>query len=283
MKYGDLPRNLGLFDVQCEEMMFVQYMPIKLVDAALTTYDDRFLVFKEIIDEVCEDFINAFGYEAWCKSYVYLTAKHMYQVPNASFNRHGYHSDGFLTNDINYIWSNKFPTVFNTTKFNLTLDDRISIGEMEEQAIKENEITYADKSLVRLNQYNIHKVGDNSTGGLRTFVKVSFSKDKYDLIGNAHNHLLGYDWEMKERSIERNIPQTLINEEVFKQKAEWVEVNKITWQMVLNESLNIETIKTLNTLETFEEEYIIKGNVYKIIYKVKSSEKPKVEQLIDII
>jgi len=38
----------------------------------------------------------------------------------------------------------------------------------------------------------------------------------------------------------------------------------------------------LNTLETFEEEYIIKGGVYKIIYKVKSSEKPRVEQLIGL-
>lgn len=282
MKYGNLPRNLGLFEGKCEEMMFVQYLPIKLVNQRKPTYDKQFHCFNQIIDAAITNFVDAFGIDAWDESYVYLTAKHMYQVPNSSFNRHGYHSDGFMTSDINYIWSDKFPTIFNTTKFNLTQDDRISIGEMEEQAKKENEVTFPDKSLVRLNQFNIHKVGDNSVGGMRTFVKVSFSKDKYDLIGNAHNHLLDYNWEMKERSIERNIPQTLIHEEVVKQKAEWVEVNKVTWQMVLNESLNLESINTLNTLETFEEEYIIKGGVYKIIYKVKSSEKPKVEQLIDL-
>jgi hypothetical protein len=282
MKYGDLPRNLGLFEVPCHEMMFVQYMPIKLAYESCPNWDKQFNCFSDLIAATIANFIDTFGDEAWEETYIYLTAKHMYQVPNSSFNRHGYHSDGFMTSDINYIWSDKFPTIFNTTNFNLTLDDRISIGEMEEQAIKENEITYPDKSLVRLNQYNIHKVGDNSTGGLRTFVKLSFSKDKYDLIGNAHNHLLDYNWEMKERSVERNIPQTLIQEEVVKQKAEWIEVNKVTWQMVLNESLNLESIKTLNTLETFEEEYIIKGDVYKIIYKVKSSEKPRVEQLIDL-
>jgi len=282
MKYGDLPRNLGLFEVPCHEMMFVQYLPIKLANQTCPTYDKQFDCFNQIIGAAVGNFIDTFGSDVWDESYVYLTAKHMYQVPNSSFNRHGYHSDGFMTSDINYIWSDKFPTIFNTTKFNLSLDDRISIGEMEEQAVKENEITYADKSLVRLNQYNIHKVGDNSTGGLRTFIKLSFSKDKYDLIGNAHNHLLDYNWEMKERSIERNIPQTLIQEEVVKQKSEWVEVNKITWQMVLNESLNLESMNTLNTLETFEEEYIIKGGVYKIIYKVKSSEKPRVEQLIGL-
>jgi hypothetical protein len=283
MKYGDLPLNLGQFDVQCEEMMFVQYMPIKLIGAALTTYDDRFLVFKGIIDEVCEDFINAFGYEEWCKSYIYLTAKHMYQVPNASFNRHGYHSDGFMTNDINYIWSNKFPTVFNTTQFNLTLDDKISIGEMEEQAKKENEITYADKSLVRLNQYNIHKVGDNSIGGLRTFIKLSFSKDKYDLIGNAHNHLLGYHWDMKARSVERNIPQTQIQKEGIQYEDEWIEIyDVIQYKNIIHCANKLEPVKTINTLETFELDYKIDGDYFKITYKIKSNEKPKLEQLIPL-
>jgi len=283
MKYGDLPRNLGLFDVQCEEMMFVQYMPIKLANQTCPTYDKQFDCFNQIIGAAVGNFIDTFGSDVWDESYVYLTAKHMYQVPNSSFNRHGYHSDGFMTSDINYIWSDKFPTIFNTTKFNLSLDDRISIGEMEEQAIKENEITYADKSLVRLNQFNIHKVGDNSVGGMRTFVKVSFSKDKYDLIGNAHNHLLDYNWEMKERSVERNIPQTLIHEEVVKQKAEWVEVLKgHFYDFVISESMKVEANNTLNTLDTFEEEYLIDGKIFKIIYKVKSSEKPKVEQLIDL-
>lgn len=284
MKYGSLPHNLGQCDVKCEEMMFVQYMPIKLAGGyGSPVYDDRFLVFEGMIDRICCDFMDKFGRDAWDESYIYLTVKHMYQVPNSSFNRYGYHSDGFMTNDINYIWSNKFPTVFNTTKFNLTLDDRISIGEMEEQAIKENEITYPDCSLVRLNQYNIHKVGDNSTGGLRTFVKISFSKDKYDLIGNAHNHLLDYDWEMKERSVERNIPQTIIQEEVTKQTYEWVEVlNGYFYDFIINESMKLEPTNTLNTLDTFEQEYLIDDKVFKIIYKVKDNQKPKIEQLINL-
>lgn len=283
MKYGDLPNNLGLFDVQCNEMMFIQYMPIKLASDAALTYDDRFCVFNEIINKINEDFINAFGYNEWCKSYVYLTVKHMYQVPNASFNRHGYHSDGFLTNDINYIWSNMFPTVFNTTKFNLTLDDRISIGEMEEQAITENEITYPNKTLLRLNEYNIHKVGNNSTGGLRTFIKVSFSKDKYDLIGNAHNYLLPYDWEMKERSVDRNIPQTLIQKEVFQFEDEWVDIIDIgICEYILSAANKIEPDRTLNTLETFEADYFIDEDYYKISYKVKSNEKPIIKQLIKL-
>lgn len=30
MKYGQLPKSLGIFEVECKEMMFYQYMPIKL-------------------------------------------------------------------------------------------------------------------------------------------------------------------------------------------------------------------------------------------------------------
>jgi len=45
---------------------------------------------------------------------------------------------------------------------------------------------------------------------MRTFVKISFSKDKYDLIGNSHNYEMDYKWDMKERKEERNIPQTAL-------------------------------------------------------------------------
>lgn len=44
---------------------------------------------------------------------------------------------------------------------------------------------------------------------VRTFVKVSISRDKYDLIGNSHNHLLQYDWPMRPRALTRNPPQRL--------------------------------------------------------------------------
>jgi hypothetical protein len=58
---------------------------------------------------------------------------------------------------------------------------------------------------------NIHKVAPVLVGGMRTFVKVSFSYDKYDLVGNSHNYLLNYAWEMKERKDDRNIPQSKLN------------------------------------------------------------------------
>lgn len=208
MEYGELPTKLGDFKIDCEEMMFYQYLPIKMIGDVNPIYETRLKIFDKLVGAVCCDYIGEFGLDNYINSYLFLTSKFMYQPPNSSFNRMGWHSDGFLTDDINYVWCDKYPTTFNSSKFNLTLNDLISMGEMDEQALFENDIIYEENQLLRLNQYNIHKVSEITEGGMRTFVKLSFSKDKYDLIGNSHNYELDYNWEMKERKIERNIPQS---------------------------------------------------------------------------
>lgn len=208
MKYGDYPELLDEVILNCEEMLFYQYLPIKLPEQKHAIYEKRLHSFRPLIDYVINDFKNSFGYEEYINSYVYLTAKKLFQTPNNSFNRSGYHSDGFLTDDINYIWSDKFPTIFNIGEFNLTLDDFISMSEMESQAKKENEVVFPNNQVIRLNQYNIHKVGEITENSLRTFAKLSFSKDKYDLEGNSHNYLIDYKWDLKKRKEARNIPQS---------------------------------------------------------------------------
>lgn len=171
-------------------------------------HENRLNCFIPLIEEIREDFIKEFGLAKYFKSYMYLTAKHMYQPPGNSFNRHGYHTDGFMTEDINYIWCDADPTTFNSSDFKLTMDDTISMKEMEEQALVENEVKYPVNSLLRLDQYNVHKVTESDALSLRTFLKISFSEDIYDLKGNSKNYHLNYKWEMKDRKVERNIPQT---------------------------------------------------------------------------
>lgn len=207
--YGELPTQIGNYIVECKEMMFYQYLPIKLVGNYAPICEDRLKCFHDIIGVMCCDFIGTFGLDRFIGSYVYLTAKNLYQIAGCAYNRPGWHSDGFMTDDINYIWYNKSPTVFNCTEFNLSQDDTLSLKEMNEQWELENNKTYPNNTILRLDQYNIHRVGPTSTG-MRTFVKVSFSKDKYDLIGNSHNYLLDYNWEMKPRKEQRNIPQSTI-------------------------------------------------------------------------
>lgn len=211
MRYGQLPKALGIFEVECKEMMFYQYLPIKMPNETQPIYEPRLKCFDKLIGAICCDFIGEFGLDNYVNSYVYLTAKFLYQMPNCSFNRMGWHSDGFLTDDINYVWCDKYPTIFNDSDFKLTLDDNISMIEMKKQASPFNDVTYKENELLRLNQFNIHKVASVTDGGMRAFLKVSISKDKYDLIGNSHNYLLNYDWQMKERKQERNIPQSVVD------------------------------------------------------------------------
>lgn len=211
MKYGDLPTELGIHQINCKEMMFYQYLPIKLNSSTDIKIEDRLLCFSDIIGKVSCDFIGVFGLNRFVNSYMYLTAKYMYQHGECSYNRHGYHSDGFATDDINYIWSDKNPTVFNFSNFDeMPINDNDSMVYMNAMASHLKEKRYPENTLLRLNQFNIHKVAENQSDGMRTFLKISFSKDKYDLLGNSHNYLLNYDWEMKQRRKERNIPQTVI-------------------------------------------------------------------------
>jgi hypothetical protein len=209
MKYGSKPKDLGVIEIDCPEMLFYQYLPIKLIGQTEPIIEERLKCFEPLIGACCCDFVADYGLSRYMDSFVYLTVKRLYQGKGYSFNRKGYHSDGFLTDDINYLWSNSLPTVFNFGKFDLSLDDDTSMAEMEQQAKKENEFTYPQGSLLRLDQFVIHKVSDKEIEGMRTFAKVSFSKDKYDLKGNAKNYLLDYDWEMRERQNKRNIPQEI--------------------------------------------------------------------------
>lgn len=172
--------------------------------------ESRLDCFKPIIGAACCDFIADFGLNAYGDSYLYITAKNLYQAAGKPFNRPGWHSDGFMTSDINYIWCDRCPTVFNSSKFELTQDDKISIAEMHDQALLINNFQYPGNTLLRLNQFNIHKCADITEEGMRAFVKLSFSGDRYDLIGNSHNYLIDYDWEMNPRSTDRNIPQSNI-------------------------------------------------------------------------
>jgi len=207
-KYGELPHTLGQHKIDCKEMMFYQYLPIKLLGTTSPIFEERLNCFREIVGLICCDYIGTFGLDNYVNSYIYMSAKYMFQGKGCSYNRYGWHCDGFMSDDINYIWSDISPTVFNTSEFKLTQNDKVSIKEMSEQADFDNDITFPENTLLRLNQFNVHRVA-YQTEGMRTFLKISFSKDKYDLIGNSHNYELNYDWEMKPRQIERNIPQTL--------------------------------------------------------------------------
>lgn len=213
MNYGTLPKEVGTIENGIDEMMFYQYLPIKSNDMFCldlpSQLNNEFL--QEFITIVNNDFISLRGTKEFKEHYIYLTVKHLFVTQEMNLNRPGIHSDGFMTNDINYIWSNEQPTVFYSGEFpNVPMDDELSINYFEEQKQYCERVVYPTNNILRLDQFNIHETNTiEKFSGLRCFVKISFSKDKYDLKGNAKNSCITSDWEYRERSQTRNIPQKI--------------------------------------------------------------------------
>lgn len=200
-----MPQQLGIMKLDCSEMMFVQYMPISMPQDREYSFaiPDSLLWISPIIRSI----IGSIGSRSpLFHDYVYLTVKHMYQS-GESFNRSGLHIDGYGTDDINFVWSDSSPTEFFVQDFELSEDHDESMRQMEEQARNENRVIFPNNSLLMIDNTMVHRVNLNQDEGFRTFVKISISKNKYALKGNAHNYLFDYDWEMSERKSTRNCPQ----------------------------------------------------------------------------
>lgn len=195
MQYGTAPKVLGEFNLEASEMCYVQYLPIALPRSKVAIPENLRWV-QPLLDAIEFSVID----------HVYLTVKHIYVSGSDCGNRPGWHSDGFGTDDINYIWCDSNPTEFAIQHFDLSNDCDKSMKEMEQQFIVGSEIVYPVKTLLRLDQSVIHRTPTKCVPGYRTFVKISVSKHRYNLKGNAHNYLLDYDWDMVERKVERNHP-----------------------------------------------------------------------------
>lgn len=196
---GNPPIELRRFHIDCPELMFYQYLPVKMPGTDFRI-PQNLQCFKRLIDEATSD------YGVGDDEYVYITAKKMFIDVGCAANRPGWHLDGFGTSDVTYIWSDEIPTEFCIQSFDLSNDHIASLEEMEAQALPENIVTYFEGTLLRMDQHVVHRVGECKQAGYRTFVKISISKDKYNLIGNAHNYLFDYEWEMVERGESRNHP-----------------------------------------------------------------------------
>ena len=209
-KYGQPPKVVDHIDLDTKEMCCWMYLPIKtpgLYDIYLPDNAKQFWpIVKAAIDEFCE-------YGDWEKAideYIYLTAKTLFTTPGNPGNRPGWHSDGFMTDDINYVWSDRNPTIFfeASDQYNLysfTADHNFSLTQMDDlcEGQKSRWKTYPNKTLLRLDETVLHKVDTDIEPGMRTFVKVSVSKDRYALEGNSINHVLehefGTDYQVRQK------------------------------------------------------------------------------------
>lgn len=220
--YGSTPADLGVFKIDNKEMMFWQYCPIK-APRGQCFIPSNLEQFGSIIDRVKDDL----GGFKWDKSFVYITAKRLWVSADNPGNRPGWHCDGFMTNDLNYIWSDSNPTEvwqahrniseyfndgFNGRSYKtikLPQDHIASMKAMEmicNDPSNGNVYSLTPKKLYRLTESVIHRVAENFQSGFRTFVKISVSDHEYALEGNSKNPNVPLSKEYAARSVERNCP-----------------------------------------------------------------------------
>jgi len=196
-----------MVDLSPTEMMCWLYCPVKLPGSRLSV-PPNLEQFKPILLMVMADCA-----ERWVESYVYITAKRLFVTPEGLMNRPGWHSDGFMTEDLNYIWCDTSPTVFwepeSCVRF--VQDHNLSLIEMEATCEPDtyHHRVYPLKHLLRLDEAVMHKMAPVKQPGFRTFVKVSVSEHEYRLSGNSINHDLAPHWAYVARQEGRNAPEVL--------------------------------------------------------------------------
>lgn len=202
MRYGQLPEDCGLINVDLTEMMFWLYCPIKV------KHDEDVIMPRNL--GVCLPFVReVLEREKTVNKYVYLTAKVMHVGGRNVGNRPGWHADGFGTSDINYVWSDCNPTIFWQAEEQVTLstDHDRSMREMEHITREQGRhVTYPDKHLLKMDSSVIHKPQDDVEPGVRAFVKISISNKQYLQVGNSRNYELEYPSNSVYRTPNRNCP-----------------------------------------------------------------------------
>ena len=140
--------------------------------------------------------------------YCYITIKKGYIQPNSFGNRDGFHIDGFKSDQRNFIWSDcdATPTEVAIGEFTLTDDHEKSLEDMLVQSSKCFKQQLTTNVLYDMNQQCVHRPTLNKTNEavLRTFIKITFSKELFNCYGNAWNYKLPYIKPSTHRSECRN-------------------------------------------------------------------------------
>lgn len=207
-----LPVDLGEFNIHSPEVMYYLYLPIKEPgEHECKLPDERLEFIRPLISRLWMD--DSARYE---RDFLYATIKKMFVGGGVTANRPGWHCDGFLSDDLNYVWYDCVPTVFIEGQFSITPDHTESLREFEQQCEQSSSIwdkhptklvVYPNKHLLKLDDRVIHKVETNVPEQvMRTFVKLTLSKERFNLKDNSRNPLLPYSGELYDRSVVRNNP-----------------------------------------------------------------------------
>ena len=161
----------------------------------------------------------------------YITVDQKTVPPEKTQRRYGPHSDAYVTNENTvmdkeilttntYVFYDKLPTDYFDGPFSLEgvdpQNDVEVLNKFKEHATKQTVVHYPSYTGLRMTPYDIHTPAVNNTDKpiRRTFVKITFSKDRYNLLGNQINTFFDYsDWTWATRDPERNHRNRIFDED----------------------------------------------------------------------
>lgn len=108
-----------------------------------------------------------------------------------------------------YTFSNVLPTFYYVQPFDFSLLDESKHNfffEMNDQ-VQDSDSAFAWQpqpfEIVLMDGYTVHRGSEATKRVFRYFVRLSYEVRIFDRMGNAHNPLFDYNWEMVERDIEQ--------------------------------------------------------------------------------
>lgn len=144
--------------------------------------------------------------------YAYLTIDQGYVCKGEMQRNKGYHVDGFQGARVwpkvaighSYVVSNSTPTVFAMQSFNAEhLNEAKHNFFLAFDRLVDKRLTWKPQvyQIMLMDAYTVHKAAIMEVSDYRTFFRLSFSVRVFDRMGNTHNPLFDYDWEMVARDV----------------------------------------------------------------------------------
>lgn len=189
--------------------MYYLYLPVKMRDTSDVRIPENVKGLWPLIEEAMT--VAARSNRDIHADYVYLSARKGWATPDNPLNRPGWHSDGFGTEDLNFVWWRGTGTRFAIGDFGIVPEDHItSLEHFERIAQHSGKVKivedYPERCLYEIDPYVVHATPNMTSSAWRQYVKVSISTERYNLENNSHNYLFEYDWPLYSRSVIRNDP-----------------------------------------------------------------------------
>lgn len=148
--------------------------------------------------------------------YAYLTIDQGWVKKGELQRRGGCHVDGFQGARIypkrainrSYIAYDCVSPIFYCQPFYVAhLDERYVdfFDEFDCQALKAGEVFFDPYRILLMNAYTVHKAKPSERDQYRTFIRLSYDVHKFDRLGNTHNPMFDYKWDMVARDTQKKL------------------------------------------------------------------------------